>query len=90
MPKVDKRTKYTLTLNLTKNGVRRADEERLMEVWPELGDGQGDDAPGCCRCSSRSGFSTPRECSRPVLKQMGFAFKGIDALDAKSLARRRA
>ena len=36
LPKVDKRSRYTLTMNLVKDGVQRAYEERLVEVWPAL------------------------------------------------------
>jgi len=36
LPKVRERTLYTLTLNLVKDGLQRAYEERRVEVWPAL------------------------------------------------------
>ena len=84
LPKVTARTAYTLTMNLTKDGRQRAYEERMIEVWPALETVKMPLKKGAI--GPAAAVFDPKGELTPMLKQLGFYFRPIDALDAKSLA----
>ena len=84
LPKVTNRTTYTLTMNLTKDGRQRAYEERMIEVWPALETVKMPLRRGAI--GPAAAVFDPKGELTPMLKQLGFDFRPIDALDAKSLA----
>ncbi len=88
LPKVTARTAFTLTMNLTKDGRQRAYEERMIEVWPALETVKMPLKKGAI--GPAAAVFDPKGELAPMLKQLGFAFTPIDALDAKSLAGSRA
>lgn len=80
VPKVQQRTQYTLTMNLTKNGRQRAYEERRVEAWPTL------ESVKLSPPAAVTVMFDPKGQLAPVLKQLGGSLKKIDALNEKSLA----
>ena len=83
LPKVDDRTRYTLTLELRKDGIRRSYEERNLEVWPAIITA----VPG-----KKENVSVPISVFDPsgkvvpILDKLGVAAKTIKGLDQDSLA----
>jgi hypothetical protein len=88
MPKVDKRSKYTLTLNLTKDGVQREYEERLMEVWPPFV-GQASRLPESIRRQTPAMYD-PKNQLAQAIKQIGIEAQSITKLDSQTLAQFKA
>jgi hypothetical protein len=78
IPRVDKRTQFTLSMALTKDGVLRACEDRLVEVWP---------APEKVKAlATVPAVFDPKHGIDYALKQLGCPFKTILTLDPKTLA----
>ena len=80
VPKVQQRTRFTLTMDLSKDGRQRAYEERVVEVWPALESVQVK-APAAATV-----VFDPKGQLAPALKGLGCDLKTIASLDEKALA----
>ena len=95
VPQVAERTRFTLNMELSKDGTMRAREERLVDVWPaKIGDatlfrnGQpGNDSPTDerNRVASPIFVLDPANAVLPILAKLGVAVRPIASLDHDAL-----
>jgi hypothetical protein len=78
VPQVRERTRFTLTMELSKDGTRRAHEERVLDVWPVVS------AIAPAAPASIAVFD-PANAVLPILAKLGVAAKPISALDPVAL-----
>ena len=84
VPEVKERTRFTLNMELWKDGTKRAHEERLVDVWPVGGapTGLSETPEGV---STNIAVFDPAKTVAPILAKLGVAAKPIPALDAGAL-----
>ncbi len=80
IPTVSKRTQFTLNMSLTKDGVLRAGEERLVEVWPAVTSVKAQPL------AAVPAVFDPKHGIDFALRQLGCPFKTLETLDPKTLA----
>ncbi len=85
VPQVKERTRFTLSMELSKDGTRRAHEERLVDVWPVCS------APVRASSETPEGVTTniavfdPANKVVPILKKLGAEVKQVQTLDSVAL-----
>jgi hypothetical protein len=82
LPCVSQRTACTLSMELRKNGVLRAYEERVVEAWPEL----TESVKGATVPTEPVALFDPAGQTRPVLESFGCRVRPVTMIDERSLA----
>ena len=86
LPEVYQRTRFTLNMALWKDGVKRAHEERVVDVWPALSAVEGPALPEPDVAAGQPiTVFDPHGLLTPIFKNLGVAAAPISALDADSL-----
>ena len=80
VPQVSERTRFILSMEIWKDGAKRAREDRLLEVWPAL-----ESAPKVAMKEPVRVFD-PKKTLLPCLAKLGVQIQPIDSLDAAALA----
>ena len=80
VPQVNQRTRFTLNMELCKDGVKWAHEDRVVEVWPAL------ESNATMQMKEPVRVFDPKKALLPCLEKLGCRVKPIGSLDAASLA----
>jgi hypothetical protein len=78
IPRVSERTRFTLDMELRKDGARRAHEARIVDVWPAasaIGD----------KAAEPVAVFDPANSVLPILAKLGVAAKPVSELDSDTL-----
>ena len=80
VPQVSRCTRFTLDMELSKDGVKWAHEDRIVDVWPAL------ESSAEMKMKTPVRVFDPNKALLPCLEKLGCPVKQIDSLDAASLA----
>ena len=80
VPQVNERTRFTLNMELSKDGTRWAREERIVDVWPKV-----ESSPKAALKEAVRVFD-PKKTLLPYLEKLGCQAQAIASLDAAALA----
>ena len=81
IPTVQARTEFVLDITLTKNGLLREHEQRIVEVWPPL-----ESAPKAETTADAVALFDPEGKTQAVLERFGCKVKTVASLSAEALA----